>query len=133
MSSTLLTLRGMRAEEASINLTVIKTGPTIKVDLIEREGTKMAKFLITHKIDPRIGKTDAYPNIIKGVLAASTVDTYCITSWVAGGAGKIACLWEAPSEQAIIDIFAANGPDLPVEGIYPATIIDWAEMKKAAG
>ena len=93
----------------------------------------MGKFLMIHVIDPKMGKTDAYPSIIKGVLAASTEDTYCITSWVAGGAGKIACLWEAPSEQSIIDVFAAKGPDLPIDGIYPATVIDWADMKKTMG
>ncbi len=98
-----------------------------------KEASEMAKFLMIHTIDPKAGKTDAYPSIIKGVLNASTNDTYCITSWVAGGAGKIACLWEGPSEQAIIDVFAAKGPDLPIDGIYAASVIDWAEMKKRAG
>jgi len=90
----------------------------------------MAKFLLLHTVDPRIGKSEAMPGIIKTVLSTFTEDTYCIASWVAGGAGKIACLWEAPSEQAIIDAYAAKGPDMPVDGIYPAMVIDWAEMKK---
>lgn len=90
----------------------------------------MAKFLLLHTVDPREGTSKAMPGIIKGVLSTFTKDTYCITSWVAGGAGKIACLWEAPSEQAIIDAYADKGPDIPVDGIYPVTVIDWAEMKK---
>jgi hypothetical protein len=48
---------------------------------------------------------------------------------MAPGAGKLACLWEAPSEQAIIDAFA-KGLDMSTDGIYPATVIDWAEVKK---
>jgi hypothetical protein len=90
----------------------------------------MAKFLLLHTVDPRRGTSEAMPGVIKGVLSTFTADTYCITSWVAPGAGKIACLWEAPSEQAIIDAYAGKGPDIPVDGIYPATVIDWAEMKK---
>jgi len=98
-------------------------------ELNKTEVTKMAKFLLLHTMDPRKGTSGAMPGIIKGVLSTFTKDTYCIASWVAGGAGKIACLWEAPSEQAIIDVMA-KGPDIPVDGIYPATVIDWAEMKK---
>jgi hypothetical protein len=92
----------------------------------------MAKFLLLHIVDPMRGTSGAMPGIIKATLSTFTKDTYCITSWVGGGAGKIACLWEAPSEQAIIDAYAAKGPDIPVDGIYPATVIDWAEMKKTA-
>ena len=93
----------------------------------------MANFMMLHTIDPKRATTEAYPGILKAVPAVFTEDTYCIASWVAGGAGKIACLWEAPSEQAIIDAYAAKGPDLPIDGIYPATVIDWAEVKKTMG
>ena len=93
----------------------------------------MAKFLLLHSYDPRMGTSEAQPGIMKAVLSSFTKDTYCIASWVAGGAGKIACLWEAPSEQAIIDAMAkakTKGPDIPVDGIYPAMAIEWAEVKK---
>jgi len=66
---------------------------------------------------------------MKAILKCFTKDTYCIASWMAPGAGKIACLWEAPSEQAIIDTYPKE-VDIPVDGIYPATVIDWAEIKK---
>ena len=89
----------------------------------------MAKFLLLHTVDPMRGTSGAMSGIIKGVLSTFTKDTYCIATWVAGGAGKIACLWEAPSEQAIIDAYP-EGVDIPVEGIYPATVVDWAEVKK---
>lgn len=70
---------------------------------------------------------------MKAVLNSFTKDTYCIASWVAPGAGKIACLWEAPSEQTIIDVMAkakAKGADIAVDGIYPAMVVEWAEVKK---
>jgi len=89
----------------------------------------MAKFLLLHTVDPRKGTSQAQVGMIKAILDIFTEDTYCIASWAAAGAGKIACLWEAPSEQAIIDAYA-KGPDIPVDGIYPATVIDWTEMKK---
>jgi len=90
----------------------------------------VAKFLLLHTVDPRRGASAAMPGMTKAILSTFTKDTYCIASWVAGGAGKIACLWEAPSEQAIVDAYAGKGPDIPIDGIYPATVIDWAEMKK---
>ena len=92
----------------------------------------MAKFMLLHTYDPRKGASVNQEAVMKAVLGIFTKDTYCIVSWMAAGAGKIACLWEAPSEQAIIDAYA-TGPDIPVDGIYPVTVIDWAEMKKTLG
>jgi hypothetical protein len=90
----------------------------------------MAKFMALHSFDPKKAATENRPALMKGVLGIFTKDTYCIASWSAPGAGKMACLWEAPSEQAIIDAFA-KGPDISTDGIYPATVIDWAEVKKS--
>jgi len=55
-----------------------------------------------------------------------------VESWVAAGAGRIACLWEASTDQAIIDVFAKtpHRKQLPVDGIHPTMVIDWREMKK---
>jgi len=89
----------------------------------------MAKFLVLHTFDPRMAASASIEGDTKASLKMFTKDTYCITSWAAAGAGKIACLWEAPSEQAIIDTWS-KGPDVPIDGIYPAVVIDWAEMKK---
>ena len=90
----------------------------------------MPQFMLLHTIDPKKAATSNQMPIIKGVLNTFTKDTYCVTSWMAAGAGKVACLWEAPSEQSIIDAIAKGPPDLPVDGIYPVAVIDWAEMKK---
>ena len=92
----------------------------------------MAKFMLLHTYDPRKAATENAMPVMKAVLGAFTKDTYCITSWMAPGAGKIACLWEATSEQALIDV-VAKGPDIPVDGIYPAAVLDWAEVKKTMG
>jgi hypothetical protein len=89
----------------------------------------VAKFLLLHTYDPRMGTSEAQTSIMKAVVNSFTKDTYCIASWVAAGAGRIACLWEAPSEQALIDV-AAKGADIPVDGIYPAMVVEWAEVKK---
>ncbi len=92
----------------------------------------MAKFMLLHTYDPRKGASENRMAVMKAVLGVFTKETYCITTWMAPGAGKIACLWEAPSEQALIDA-CAKGPDMPVDGIYPAAVIDWAEVKKTMG
>jgi len=98
----------------------------------------MAKFVVFHAIpfpmtDAKPYTSDAQVAMTKGMLGGFTAETYCIATWAAAGTGKMACLWEAPSEQAIIDVFAKT-PDIrlvPIEGIYSAMVIDWAEMKKA--
>lgn len=88
----------------------------------------MAQFLVLHTVDPKMFTSEAQMTIMKASLDAFTAETYCIVSWGSAAAGKIACLWEAPSEQAIIDVLVKM--PIPVDGIYPTTVIDWAEMKK---
>ena len=89
----------------------------------------MARYLLLHTYDPRIAKSEIQPDVMKAILNCFTEDTYCIASWMAPGAGKIACLWEAPSEQAIIDTYPKD-VEIPIDGIYPAAVVDWAEIKK---
>jgi hypothetical protein len=91
----------------------------------------MAKFLVLHSLDPRTATSEFQMVVTKATVDMFTKETYCIASWLAIGAGKIACLWEAPSEQALIDAYATKEPNLAIDGIYPATVIDWAEMKKS--
>jgi len=93
----------------------------------------MAHFMLLHTMDPRKAATENQMPVMKGVLNTFTKDTYCVTSWMSPGAGKVACLWEAPSEQSVIDAIARLPADLPVDGIYPTTVVDWAEMKKTMG
>jgi len=90
----------------------------------------MARYLVFHTMDPRLATSVNQMAITKAVIDSFTADVYCITTWSAVGAGKLACIWEAPSEQAIIDA-CVNMENVPIDGIYPAVIIDWAEMKKA--
>jgi len=100
------------------------------INSIEKELTKMARYLVFHTMDPRLATSVNQMTVTKAIIDSFTADAYCITTWAAVGAGKLACLWEAPSEQAIIDAFA-KVENIPIDGIYPASIIDWAEMKKA--
>ena len=97
----------------------------------------MSQYLVLHTIDlrsadPKAYTTDEQMKTTKKMIKSFSDDTYCVTTWMAVGAGKAACLWEAPSEQAIIDVFA-RGPEMPVDGIYPVSVVDWAEMKKVLG
>lgn len=87
----------------------------------------MALYLVLHTYDPRAAKSETSLVVMKSILNCFTKETYCITSWMAPGAGKIACIWEAPSEQAIIDVYPTD-VEIPVDGIYPAAVVDWAEM-----
>ncbi|HUU64194.1 MAG TPA: nickel-binding protein [Dehalococcoidia bacterium] len=89
----------------------------------------MARYLVIHTIDPKSATSVNQMTITKATIDSFTTDAYCITTWAAVGAGKMVCLWEAPSEQAIIDA-CAKMENVPIDGIYPASVIDWAEMKK---
>jgi hypothetical protein len=89
----------------------------------------MALYLVLHTYDPSIAKSENSLGVMKAVLNCFTKETYCITSWMAPGAGKTACIWEAPSEQAIIDVYPKDMP-IPIDGIYSAEVVDWAEVKK---
>jgi hypothetical protein len=92
----------------------------------------MAQYLVFHTMSVGTLTTDSAMKAAKAMLDCFTTDTYCITTWAAVGSGKQVCLWEATSEQAIIDMFAKvkNILDMPIDGIYPASAYDWAEMKK---
>ena len=94
-----------------------------------REVIEVAQYLMLHSYDPRTAKSESQPGVMKAIVDSFTEDTYCIASWLAPGAGKIACLWEAPSEQAIIDAYSPE-LNIPVDGIFPTLVIDWAEVKK---
>ena len=89
----------------------------------------MGQYLVLHTFDPRNASSGATADMSKAVIDTFSDDTYCVTSWVAAGAGRIACLWEAPSEQAVIDALA-RGPEIPIDGIYPTQVIDWARVKQ---
>jgi hypothetical protein len=78
-------------------------------------------------------KGEKYGTVHSVTLDVFTKDTYAVSSWSAIGAGLLFCLWEGPSEQGIIDVIAKVSGGPPTEGIYPVSVIDWAEMKKAMG
>ena len=90
------------------------------------------KFLLLHTVDPKLMVSDPNLTIAKKILAAMSPEAQCIRSWVARGAGKIACEWEASSEQAVIDA-VAKAPELPVDGMYPMEVMEWAEIRKQLG
>jgi len=92
----------------------------------------LAKFLALHTVDPKMFVTDPTFAFVKKALAAMTPEVYCIRTFTARGAGKLACEWEASSEQALIDV-VAKVPELPVDGIYPMEVVEWAEVKKQLG
>jgi len=59
-----------------------------------------------HMSNPMLATSDNPIIAAKSLVDVLIADTYCITTWTAVGRAKLACLWEAPSEQAIIDAFA---------------------------
>ena len=96
----------------------------------------MAQYIVVHTpLDAKIYAGDAFANFAKEIVSSFTKDLHCIATWAWGGGTNAICLWEAPSEQALIDFFAdpARTVQVPVNGIYPATVTDWAEAKKQMG
>jgi len=92
----------------------------------------MARFLALHTADPRLFATDPSFALQRKILRALTSEAWCIRTFLAAGAGKIACEWEASSEQALIDAIA-KVPEIPVDGIYPMRVIEWEDVKRQLG
>lgn len=70
------------------------------------------------------------------LLDLYTKNCHCSQSWIGLQgfyAGKMACLWEAPSKEAIVDMLSkVTGP--PVDAIFDSTmVVDWAEEKRKRG
>jgi hypothetical protein len=96
----------------------------------------MARYIVLHPLDLlnsdlKDYTSEAQMGLVKKYLDVFTKDTYAVSSWSAIGAGLLFCMWEGPSEQAIIDVIAKVSDGPATEGIYPVSVIDWAEMKKA--
>jgi hypothetical protein len=97
----------------------------------------MAKYLVLHTIDlVRLPKGGQLWGAAYDLLDSYTKDCYCSQSWIGLQgfyAGKMACLWEAPSKEAIVKMLGqVAGP--PVDAIFDSTmVVDWAEEKKKRG
>ncbi|MFC1944318.1 hypothetical protein ACFLX5_02320 [Chloroflexota bacterium] len=87
----------------------------------------MTKYNVLYTFVPNSGDNRRRTEILKGITKACSEDTYCIASWVSCVDGKGACLWEAPSEQAIKEALA-KAVDIRVGEIYPVEVIDWSDI-----
>jgi len=94
----------------------------------------MAKYVVVHSpVDAKTYAGDTFANFAKECIGAFTADTYCEYTWAWGGGTQAICQWEAPNEQALIEFFAARKLQVPVMGIYPLTVTDWAAVRKQMG
>ena len=93
----------------------------------------MAKYVVVHTpVDAKLYAGDTFPNFAAECMGAFTKQTYCEYTWSWGGGTNAFCLWEAPDEQTLIEFFAARNLQVPINGIYAASVTDWAEARKAA-
>ena len=92
----------------------------------------MAKYFVVHTpVDAKIYAGDTFTNFAAECIGAFSDEVYCEYTWAWGGGTQAVCQWESPDEQTLIEFFAARETQVPVNGIYPATITDWAEARKA--
>jgi hypothetical protein len=93
----------------------------------------MAKYVVVHSpMDAKINAGDTFAKFAKECIDAFTDEVHCDTTWSWGGGTSAVCVWEAPDEQALIEFFAARRTlEVPVNGIFPVSITDWAEAAKA--
>jgi len=96
----------------------------------------MPKYLVLHTLEIAKLPKDPTGYMWSGtdkMMDLFTKDCHCIASWIGMQGfytGKMACLWEAPSKQAIIDLLTIV-PVAPVDAIFDSTlVVDWAEEKK---
>ena len=101
----------------------------------------MPKYLVLHTLEIAKVPKDPTGYMWSGtdkLLELFTADCHCIASWIGMRGfytGKMACLWEAPSKDAIVGMLK-KVPVAPVDDIFDSTlVVDWAEQKKqrAAG
>ena len=89
----------------------------------------MAQYVVVHTpVDAKIYAGDTFANFAKESIGAFTSDTRCLYTWSWGGGTQAVCLWEAPDEQTLIEFFAARQVQVPVNGIYPASVTDWGAL-----
>ncbi len=87
----------------------------------------MAKYVVVHTpVDAKIYAGDTFPNFAKECAEAFTRETFCEYTWSWGGGTSALCQWEAPDEQTLIEFFAIRKTQVPINGIYPLSITDWA-------
>ena len=97
----------------------------------------MAKYLVLHTIDlAKLPKGGQLWAAAYDALDLYTKNCYCSQSWIGIQgfySGKMACLWEAPSKEAIVNMLSeVAGP--PVDAIFDSTmVVDWAEEKRKRG
>ena len=93
----------------------------------------MARYVVVHTpLDAKVYAGETFGKFAAECIEAFTKQVYCITTWQWGGGTNAVCLWEAPNEQALIEFFAARKTmQPPVNGIYPVTVTDWAEVAKS--
>jgi hypothetical protein len=93
----------------------------------------MAKYVVVHTpLDAKVYAGDTFGKFAKECMDAYTDDLRCETTWSWGGGTNAVCVWEAPDEQTLIEFFAARRTmQVPVNGIYPVSITDWAAAAKA--
>jgi hypothetical protein len=94
------------------------------------------KYLVLHTLDLTKIPKDPTGYLWSGadkLLEMFTPGCHCVASWVGmrgSYAGKMACLWEAPSKDAIIGMLK-KAPVAPLDDIFDTTLVlDWAEEKK---
>jgi len=103
---------------------------------IEGGSADMPKYLVLHTLDLTKLPKDPTGSLWSGtdkLLGLFTRDCHCVVSWIGLRGfytGKAACLWEAPSKEAIVAMLR-KAPIAPVDEIFDSTmVVDWAEEKK---
>ena len=77
----------------------------------------MSKFLVIHPVGSEMTLESGTP-IAKSIKSHMTADAYWRRSYYVPDKGALFCIWDASSEEAILDILKKSAPDLPTEGPY---------------
>jgi hypothetical protein len=77
----------------------------------------MSKFLVIHPVGSEMTLESGTP-IAKSIKSHLTADAYWRRSYYVPDKGALFCIWDASSEEAILDVLKKSAPDLPNEGPY---------------
>ena len=99
---------------------------------ISRGGENVLKFLLVHPLSAPLTLEEGVP-LMKRIAGGMTTDAYWITSWLQtnaeGKVVKVFCHWDGTSAEAVKSAAQRLCPELPLEGVYPLTIVNSGDFR----
>ncbi len=75
----------------------------------------MPMYMATHPTKPHMDPTEA-AQMVYAVFTSMKLNTHWLRYWLSDGEGRMFCLWDAPSAEAVWDVLRAAR--IPTDGVF---------------